>query len=36
MPRVHFLNVNDGDCSIIEHLSGHITVIDVSAAEKGR
>ncbi|MBA4064837.1 MAG: hypothetical protein C0501_14210 [Isosphaera sp.] len=34
MPRVHFLNVNDGDCSIIEHLSGHVTVIDVSAAKK--
>jgi beta-lactamase superfamily II metal-dependent hydrolase len=34
MPRVHFLNVNDGDCSIIEHLSRHITVIDVSSAEK--
>ena len=34
MPRVHFLNVNHGDCAIIEHLSGHVTVIDVCAAEK--
>jgi competence protein ComEC len=34
MPTVHFLNVNDGDCSIIEHVSDHITVIDMSAAEK--
>ncbi len=33
MPRVHFLNVNDGDCSIIEHISGRVTVIDVSAAK---
>ena len=34
MPRVHFLNVNDGDCSIIQHGSGRNTVIDVSAAKK--
>lgn len=34
MPRVHFLNVNDGDCSIIQHTSGRNTVIDVSAAKK--
>jgi beta-lactamase superfamily II metal-dependent hydrolase len=34
MPRIHFLNVNDGDCSIIQHLSGRTTVIDVSAAKK--
>lgn len=33
MPRVHFLNVNDGDCSIIQHGSGRVTVIDVSAAK---
>ena len=26
--------MNDGDCSVIEHLSGHVTVIDDSAAEK--
>lgn len=34
MPRVHFLNVNDGDCSIIQHSSSRNTVIDVSAAKK--
>lgn len=29
---LHFLNVLDGDCSIIQHLSGRITVIDVNNA----
>jgi len=29
---VHFLNVNDGDCSIIQHGSGHTSVIDVCNA----
>jgi beta-lactamase superfamily II metal-dependent hydrolase len=28
----HFLNVKDGDCSVIEHPSGHVTVIDVCNA----
>lgn len=28
----HFLNVLDGDCSIIQHPSGHITVVDVNNA----
>jgi len=28
----HFLNVRDGDCSIIQHPSGHITVVDVCNA----
>lgn len=32
MPRVHFLNVLEGDCNIIEHSSGRLTVIDVSNA----
>ncbi len=33
MPRrVHFLNVKNGDCSIIQHGCGHISVIDVSCA----
>jgi len=32
MPKVHFLNVKDGDCNIIEHTSGHVTVIDVCNA----
>jgi beta-lactamase superfamily II metal-dependent hydrolase len=31
---VHFLNVKEGDCSIINHVSGHISVIDVSNARK--
>ena len=30
MATIHFLNVKEGDCSIIEHISGHVTVIDVS------
>ena len=30
----HFLNVKEGDCSIIEHGSGHVSVIDVCNAEK--
>ena len=29
MPVVHFLNVGDGDCSIIQHGSGRITVVDI-------
>ena len=33
MPTIHFLNVNQGDCSIIEHYSGHKTVIDVCNAK---
>ncbi len=32
MATIHFLNVNDGDCSIIEHNSRHVTVIDVCNA----
>ena len=36
MPKhtFHFLNVKDGDCSIIEHGSGHVSVVDVCNAEK--
>jgi beta-lactamase superfamily II metal-dependent hydrolase len=33
MPVLHFLNVKTGDCSILKHISGHITVIDVSNAK---
>lgn len=33
MARMHFLNVDEGDCSIIQHNSGRITVIDVCNAE---
>lgn len=32
MPVVHFLNVDPGDCSIIQHGSGRVTVIDVCEA----
>ena len=32
MSIVHFLNVNEGSCSIIVHNSGHVTAIDVSNA----
>ena len=32
MGIVHFLNVKDGDCSIIQHLSGNVTMIDVCNA----
>lgn len=30
MGVVHFLNVNEGDCILIQHSSGHNTVIDIS------
>lgn len=33
MATIHFLNVNEGDCSIIEHFSGRKTVIDVCNAK---
>ena len=32
MSRVHFLNVLEGDCNIIQHDSGRVSVIDVSNA----
>lgn len=31
MPKIHFLNVNQGDCIILEHNSGRVTVFDISA-----
>ncbi len=33
MATIHFLNVDDGDCTVIKHNSGHITVIDVCNAK---
>ena len=33
MPTIHFLNVKEGNCAIIEHYSGHKTVIDVCNAK---
>lgn len=29
MPKVHFLNVSPGDCTVIEHASGRVSVIDI-------
>lgn len=34
MAVIHYLNVCDGDCSVIEHNSGHISVIDVCNAKE--
>ena len=33
-PTIHFLNVKDGDCTAIEHYSGHLSVIDVCNAQR--
>ena len=32
MSIVHYLNVKEGDCSIIKHGSGHTSVIDICNA----
>ena len=32
MPVLHFLNVGEGDCTIIQHGSGRVTMVDVSKA----
>lgn len=29
MPSVHFLNVSPGDCTVIQHVSGRVSVIDI-------
>jgi beta-lactamase superfamily II metal-dependent hydrolase len=34
MMKFHFLNVGQGDCSIIQHKSGHVTMIDCNLARK--
>ena len=34
--KVHFLNVMEGDCSIIEHDSGRVTVIDICNGNVGQ
>ena len=36
MPKIHFLNVNEGDCIILEHVSGRITIFDMSAGNIDR
>lgn len=33
MVKIHFLNVGHGDCAIIEHASGHLTIIDINNAD---
>lgn len=35
MAAIHFLNVLDGDCNIIQHDSGRVSLIDVSNAYNG-
>src|SRR5215469_9378374 len=34
MVRIHFLNVGHGDCTIIEHASGNLTMIDINNADQ--
>ena len=34
MPVIHFLNVRNGDCSLIEHSSGRVTMIDANNARE--
>ena len=33
MATLHFLNVREGDCSLVQHNSGHVSVIDVCNAQ---
>lgn len=33
MAKIHFLNVGNGDCTIVEHDSGRNTVIDINQVE---
>jgi beta-lactamase superfamily II metal-dependent hydrolase len=35
MATIHFLNVLEGDCNIIQHDSGHVSVVDVCNADDG-
>jgi beta-lactamase superfamily II metal-dependent hydrolase len=34
MVKIHFLNVGHGDCTIIEHASGRITMMDINNADQ--
>ena len=36
MAKIHYLNVNKGDCIILEHNSGRVTVFDISAGNIAR
>jgi competence protein ComEC len=33
MLRVHFLNVGHGECTIIEHPSGRLTMVDINNSQ---
>jgi hypothetical protein len=33
MLRIHFLNVGHGDCTIISHPSGRLTMIDINNSQ---
>jgi competence protein ComEC len=33
MTKIHFLNVGHGDCTIIEHASGRITMVDINNSD---
>lgn len=34
MVKIHFLNVGHGDCTVIEHASGRLTVIDINNGDE--
>ena len=34
MLRVHFLNVGHGDCTVIEHPSGRLTMMDINTSQE--
>lgn len=34
MLRIHFLNVGHGDCTVIQHHSGNLTVIDINNSQE--
>lgn len=34
MIKVHFLNVGHGDCTIVEHASGRLTLVDINNGEE--
>ena len=34
MAKIHFLNIGHGDCTIIEHANGNLTMIDVNNGEE--
>lgn len=36
MSRIHFLNVDEGDCSIIEHGNGKVTMIDICCGDSDK